>query len=159
MRFLVCFVVMTAMAAISATASFAKSEKREAPLIIRDMPPKIGKKEHHAVLKPLMVPGHRKGYKKRKDQHVTLELVAITGDDNNLSDVCRKSRAYRDAMLTMFHADPIVLNRRGGINDKAVTTERVMTAMTGALGNEIVTGVRLASENVPDYAENSLTCK
>lgn len=159
MRLLFCLVAIAAVAAANATASYAKSEQREAPLILRDLPPKIGDEEYHAHLKPLVVPGHRKGYSKKNDQHITLMLVAITDDDDKLSNLCSKSPVYRDALLTMFHADPVVLNRRGGIGDRAATTKRIMTAMVEAVGNEIVTGVRLASENVADYAENAFTCK
>ena len=120
--------------------------------------PKFAEEEYHARLRPLSVPGLRKDASPKYGRHVYLELVVVSEDEDNLGAICLKAPAYRDALLMTFHKTPVVLTRRGGLYDRSALIHRVTEVLQESLGNELVTGIRLASEHVSDYAEKTVTC-
>jgi len=121
--------------------------------------PKQSGDEYHAKLKSLALPGRIVGKSANRGHlQITLNLVAVADDEDHLDDICARALKYRDALLTEFHKTPVSLNKRGGYADQTATMARISTIMKNALGNEMVTGIRLASENVADYADKTVNC-
>lgn len=120
--------------------------------------PKMAEEEYHARLEPISIPGLRKGAAAHKGRNVVFKLIIVTEDEDNLETICQMAAAYRDALLIDFHETPVVLDRRSNPYDMAVTSQRIVGILRNTLGNELVTGIRLASENVIEYAEKSIPC-
>ncbi|NQV21180.1 MAG: hypothetical protein HQ511_07170 [Rhodospirillales bacterium] len=158
MRILIGNLMAAFILALCCAPAHANSKSSEPAPVVRSDIPRMAEEEYHAKLKTLSVPGLRRGQSPKRGKQIKLDLVVVTEDEDDLVVICHKAASYRDALLTLFHTTPVVLNRRGGIYDTSALVKQVSEVLIQTLGNEIVTGVRLASENVPEYAEKSYPC-
>jgi hypothetical protein len=155
-----CLLIPIAVALLWSQPTLAASSPKKKEYQPKPAIPKIGEEEYHSRLVPIALPGHRKGKTPSKGyMQIIMTLVVITGDEDHMIEVCDKSMLYSDALLTEFHKTPVALTKRGGFSDKAGTISRISRVIDTTLGNELVTGLRLASENVKQYAEESLACR
>lgn len=120
--------------------------------------PKFSDEEYHARLNLISFPALRKGGSPKQGRNLNFKLIIVTDEEDNIKIICQMAAAYRDALLTSFHETPVVLNRRGKPYDLPATLQRITEIIRVAVGNELVTGIRVASENVMDYAEKSVPC-
>ena len=151
MKFIGTLMILLAVGLISIPTAKANSPEPAAS--------ETGEDEYHAKLRPISVPGLINGKSaNRGHRQITLHLFAITDDEDNLFEICEKALKYRDALLTEFHKTPVALNRRGKIADIDTTVDRITGLIQNSLGNQLVTSVRLASQNVQYHAEKTKTC-
>jgi hypothetical protein len=112
----------------------------------------------YTYFQPIVVPTVYTNMPTRPGPKLDLHLVMTTREGRE-KGLCLKYPVYNDAILTEFHARPVLLSDDGAIDDPARLIKRLNVLLTKVLGSKVVFGVSLRVNFNDELADGTFQCR